>query len=197
VLDRFFYFYSPLSKLVQDTNLSTIVTLEKEAKCTVDVYAITTHLIEIESFLTGDSLGNVEEKLEAKLSSIAKQHSIKIHRSSDYSNNEELTYTLAIIEDILKENKSFRNLLLHYTYRNLHPRLNRIGVKNQRDPVVEQLSKFLINEVSFAIFLWRKAIYKKQIIFGNKGQFFPKVVDSIIREIPEFSEVTSDYVTLS
>ncbi|MDB6025576.1 MAG: Spermidine/putrescine transporter ATPase [Verrucomicrobiales bacterium] len=72
---------------------------------------------------------------------------------SALTNTEEYRELFGSIDLLYKSNRRFRDLCLQQTFRNLHPRLTRAGVRNQRDRVVKGLVEYLLGEIALKLYL--------------------------------------------
>ena len=178
-----FYLLSPLSRLVDDTSISNAINFAHNNNDKLDIYAVTEKLSYVESILTGDSIEVIEIRIENALKHYSITNGIRIFRTEDFSLDSDLVYFQNKVSKLVNDDSSIRNLVLHYTYRNLHPRLKKLNIKNQRDPIVLKLSVFLVHEISFYLWLRNKKGYKCQYIQGERGRFFPEKVSIIYRMI--------------
>lgn len=72
---------------------------------------------------------------------------------SEYVDRPEYLTIRQMVYSLFDNDKKFHGLVDNQVFRSLHPKLKRIGVKNQRHPIVSKLSSYLLDELSLLSYL--------------------------------------------
>jgi hypothetical protein len=177
--NRGFFLYSPLSKLVSDSVFNITKNTSVLHGIDLDFFAVDHHLSHAESILRRENEQSIEKEIEEVLSYKSLKFNIDILRTTQKKNLDTFVLIQKELSSLLSTNRSLNNEILHHTYKNLHPRLKRINIKNQRHLIVKELSMFLFNEIAFTFWAREYGNYHYQLIVGDKGEFFPLVVEKI------------------
>src|ERR1700733_1051639 len=82
-----------------------------------------------------------------------KREDVYFELSSDIERDPEYATFLRTIVVQFETTRQFRNACLTQTYQSLQPRLNRIGVYNQRHPVLVPLAAYVVRELALLAYL--------------------------------------------
>jgi|GEM_PF-2477082 len=94
-----------------------------------------------------------------------------------------LLKTLDHFKSIVLSERPLFSLITNETYRNLTPRLRRLGVQNRRHPLVEDLSQYLIDEIAAKLVLNR--------LCNISCEFAPKSDRELFRRVMANKEVAA------
>lgn len=120
---------------------------------------------------------------------------IEIRRMSEITTDAKFCTTFARIQSAFNENRTFAQLSRTQVFKNLHPILQRIGVRNQRHPLVDELADYLLMELALKLFLLEIRPYNVEYAWGEDMDIWKQIVAGTFAELPAPAN-SPEFVTL-
>lgn len=118
-----------------------------------------------------------------------------LRRMSAFTADQKFLHWKDLLTSAYNKNKTFTDLCNKQVYRNLHPILQRKGIKNQRHPLVSELANYLILEVALKLHLLHSYPYEIEFGWSPKMDLWTAILDGTFPEVlantqaPDYLEV--------
>lgn len=111
---------------------------------------------------------NVEELVARNSISLINNGFKDIRLSSDLSDKKHFLFYYQKLKDLYRLKKKFYKDCNMQVYKNLHPKLKKVGIKNQRDILIESLSEYLIYELALKVYIFNNFNYDTEYMVHER-----------------------------
>jgi len=155
------------AKIMTPEYFATLLSYTKQRDWTLQLILLDTMEEANLKFLELGNLVGIDETIALRCKEI--EDFVQVHSSEDPASISSVRFSLLAtaanfssyakaVKSCFESNKHFQNLCLHQTFRNLHPRLVRVGVRSQRNDTVRCLVDYLLDEISIKLFVGSESL---------------------------------------